>query len=76
MEKRYVVLHKMNGTYGREVQTDDINEAHKLFDLIYKKIDDLFDSVNDDNIASVTLFDREADIDIKYVELVRYYHEA
>ena len=70
--KRYVVLHKVNGKYGRECETDSLVEAYDFFDEVYYNLDEHLEAMPENAVGSVTLFDRVADVDIKHVELIRY----
>ena len=74
MEKQYVVLVKLNGTYGPDLDADTIQDAETLATQCYAKLDNALDKVG--GVGSVTIFDRVNDHDIFHVQLVRYKKEV
>lgn len=73
MNKRYVVLVKLNGSYGPDMNADTIQEAETLATECYARLDRTLDRVG--GVGSVTIFDRENDHDVFHVQLVRYKKE-
>ena len=70
LNNRYVVLVKLNGFYGPDMNADTIQEAELLAAECYAKLDRALDHEGGD--GSITIFDREDDHDVFHVQLVRY----
>lgn len=71
LEKRYVLLTKVNGRYLTDIASDDLTEISLRKDLAYERLDDLIHREGR-GAASITIFDRDADMDLYHVELCLY----
>lgn len=71
--KRYVVLVKANGRYlpAEELESDELFVAACDFEDAYNRLDQIL-ADQGGGVGSVTLFDRDEDVDKKYVVLTRY----
>lgn len=77
MNERYVVLVKANGRYmpDMELASNELFVAQCDFEDAYMQLDQIL-ADQGGGIGSVTLFDREQDVDLKYMCLTRYHREV
>ena len=75
--KKYVILIKANGKYqpGLELESDELFVAQSDFEDAYNQLDQIL-ADQGGGVGTVTLFDRDEDVDIKHVELIRYRRRA
>ena len=75
--KRYVVLIKANGKYmpDMELESDDLFVAQCDFEDAYNQLDQIL-ADQGGGIGTVTLFDREGDVDVKFLCLTRFHREV
>lgn len=71
LEKRYVLLTKIDGRYLTDTASDDLIEITRLKDIAYGNLSDLIHREGQ-GVAAITIFDRDADMDLYHVELCLY----
>lgn len=69
-DRRYVVMVSLNGHYLPGRNTESRDTAEHDAEAMYKRMD--LELSENPGVATITIFDREADIDLYHVELVRY----
>jgi len=75
--RRYVVLVKANGRYlsDLEMESDAFPVALFNFNQLYDQLDQILVDQGG-GIGTVTLFDREGDVDVKFLCLTRFHREV
>lgn len=71
LEKRYVVLSKLNGRYLTDMASDDPDEIDLMVEKMYTYLDDQIHREGH-GLASITIFDREEDRDLSHLEMCLY----
>lgn len=71
LDRRYVLLTKLNGRYFTDMASDDLGEIGRMKDTAYGYLDDRIHR-DGQGMAAITIFDREGDRDLYHVELCLY----
>lgn len=71
LEKRYVLLTKIDGRYLTDIASDDLGEIDRLKEVAYVRLNSLIHREGQ-GVAAITVFDRDADMDLYHVEMCLY----
>lgn len=71
LEKRYVVLSKLNGRYLTDMASDDPDEIDEMAEKLYAYLGDQIHREGH-GVATITIFDREEDRDLIHKEICLY----